>query len=68
MDILKQLIASDHLVRQLAKEKCKQPVSMEGDRGEPTDCGEVFVCGGACLPCLARRYVERYPLEQPIRR
>lgn len=57
-----RLAWADKLVRRLAGEKCLSPQDVYGVK---EDCGEVFVCGGACVRCLAVRYVERYavPLE-----
>jgi len=57
---------SDRLVRELATRKCEKPVDFE-DGFEPIDCGEVYVCGGMCLVCSAKRYVERYPEKEPAR-
>lgn len=59
MDDEKRLEWADRLVRALAAEKCMKPVDMDG--GGPIDCGEVLICGGMCLRCLAVRYVERWP-------
>lgn len=59
----KRLEWADKLVRRLATEKCLTPVDVEA--GEPIDCGEVFICGGMCVRCLAVRYVERYRKPGP---
>ena len=53
---------ADRLVRKMAAEKCLNPLPPEiTGLKEPIDCQEVFVCGGRCVPCSARLYVERYP-------
>ena len=58
-----QLGSADTLVRIIAEEKCRNPVDINEGREPPMmeDCGEVFVCGGKCLPCRAKMYVEWYP-------
>ncbi len=58
-----QFRSADSIARALAKEVCLQPQNMS-DEGEPSimvNCSEVLVCGGRCLPCCAKIYVESYP-------
>lgn len=55
-----RLVWADRLVRAMASEKCLNPVDPE-DGTSPIDCGEVYLCGGICAVCAARRYVERHP-------
>ncbi len=50
---------ADELARGLARLSCGNPV--EGE-----NCGEIFVCGGCCTPCWARKYVERYPAPYKV--
>ena len=63
--MIDQLQYADRLVRSMAAEKCTKPLTKEvTGMDEPIDCQEVFVCGGRCVPCSARLYVERYPVPQ----
>lgn len=56
-----RLIHADRLARDLSSQPCRHPVEDPNRPGDFENCGEIFVCGGICAPCSARRYVERYP-------
>lgn len=57
-----QLVWADRLVRHLAALSCEKPVEIT--HGDFENCGEVFVCGGICPPCSARKYTDRYPAQE----
>lgn len=61
-DRAQQLEWADRLVRDLALQLCKNPVEIT--HGDFEDCGEVYLCGGICAPCSARKYVDRYPVHE----
>lgn len=59
-----RLVWTDRLAKHLADQSCEKPVEIT--HGDFENCGEVFVCGGICLPCSAKKYVERYPERKQI--
>ena len=61
----RQLFWADRLARDLALESCRNPI--EVTKGDFENCGEVFVCGGICPPCSARKYVDQYERQNLVR-
>ena len=49
---------ADKITRELASRSCEKPVD------EDIDCGDVYICGGICLSCLARKYTEQHPSKE----